>query len=376
MFERSDGKPFVGFDHPFFVADEVKYKRRVEILANNALKSEKWTRRSIGSGVIRDALRTACGPAVTKNLLEHRYGHLNGSVKPLYKVTGRRLADFEAQFYNFFRGGDSTPAEFGPRFDALASYLRDNRLGCTWAFMAYLAFLYAPDRYFPIRPEAFDQLLDTLDHSVGIAGSVSWQKYKEILDVADELRGTLTRYGRASALEIQSYMWVLSYLVDETDLSKDASSDEPNLEDELARRLAAAAERERIGLAGEKLIFELERSRLRGIGRRDLSRRVRLVSADNTSCGYDILSFNRDGSQRHVEVKTTVQSRSTDRGFFLTAGEYVSAQEDSKWIVARVWSIDDTPEHEFLGNIVAEPQREWSIVTSAWFVARNAEIAV
>lgn len=373
MLKGSDGQPFVSFAHPFFVKDEVEYKQRVQILANEALKYGRWKRREIGSGAIRKALRAACGSAVSANLLEHRFGDRNGPARALYGVKRGGLADFETQFYDFFRGGDSTPAQFGPRFDALASFLRENRLGCSWPFMAYLAFVYAPDRYFPILPEAFDLLLNELGLSLNIVGNVSWQKYKEILDVADELRGTLARYGRASPIEIQSYIWVLSCIVREPQRSRDLSSPEPNLEDELARRLKAAEEKERIGLAGEKLILELERSRLRNIGRRDLSRRTRLVSVDNTSCGYDVLSFNRDGSERHVEVKTTVQARSTDRGFFLTAGEYESAQNDSNWTVARVWSIDGTPEHKFLGNIIAEPRGAWSILTAAWFVARIAE---
>lgn len=83
MFEKSGGIPFTGFGHPFFLEDEVDYKQMVRIRAGDVLELSKWTRKSVGSGLIRDRLRTACGPSISKNLLEHRFGVEKGTAAPL-----------------------------------------------------------------------------------------------------------------------------------------------------------------------------------------------------------------------------------------------------------------------------------------------------
>ena len=241
--------------------------------------------------------------------------------------------------------------------------------------MAYLAFIYAPHRYFPILPNAFDRLFGALGLPDTISGRVSWENYSRVLDLADELRSSLSRYGRAGAIDIQSYMWILSYLIDAAVERRKSTIAEVDFEEELRRRLEEAKQRERIGLAGEKLVMESEQRRLIKLGRRDLVRRVRLVSADGSNCGYDILSFNRDGSERHIEVKTTIQSRSFDRGFFVSGNEHECARRDPYWVLARVWGIDDIPVHDFLENMIARAQSTWSVDPITWFISPRGKAA-
>jgi hypothetical protein len=66
-----------------------------------------------------------------------------------------------------------------------------------------------------------------------------------------------------------------------------------------------AANRE-LGRRGEEFVLEFERKRLQDGGRRDLIPRVEWTSQTRgDGAGYDVRSFNTDGSTRLIEVKTT-----------------------------------------------------------------------
>jgi hypothetical protein len=61
-----------------------------------------------------------------------------------------------------------------------------------------------------------------------------------------------------------------------------------------------------LGRRGEEFVLEFERRRLHDGGRRDLAKRIEWtarVRGDGT--GYDVQSFNPDGTARLIEVKTT-----------------------------------------------------------------------
>ena len=77
-----------------------------------------------------------------------------------------------------------------------------------------------------------------------------------------------------------------------------------------------------IGEKGEYFAYRHERRRLRSAGRYDLADRVEWVSRKAVGKGYDIESFETDGSSRAIEVKAT-----TGRGmtFFMSDNEWVIA---------------------------------------------------
>ncbi len=58
--------------------------------------------------------------------------------------------------------------------------------------------------------------------------------------------------------------------------------------------------------AGEKFVLAFERARLKEAGKADLAARIEWVSEiRNNGLGYDILSYETDGSERYIKVKTT-----------------------------------------------------------------------
>ena len=98
-----------------------------------------------------------------------------------------------------------------------------------------------------------------------------------------------------------------------------------------------------LGKAGEELIIDFERRRLAEVERRDLARKVRWVSQeDGDGAGYDILSFDRSGRERLIEVKTTRGTRKTP--FFLTSNERSFADERPEaFRLYRVYEYGEAP---------------------------------
>ncbi|MEZ5606801.1 MAG: DUF3883 domain-containing protein [Burkholderiaceae bacterium] len=80
------------------------------------------------------------------------------------------------------------------------------------------------------------------------------------------------------------------------------------------------------GLAGEKRVFDSEVARLTAAGRVDLARRVEWTSQElGDGAGYDVRSFEIDGRERFLEVKTTIGHKRTP--FYLSRVERDFADE-------------------------------------------------
>ena len=81
-----------------------------------------------------------------------------------------------------------------------------------------------------------------------------------------------------------------------------------------------------LGKAGEEAVLRFERLRLEQEERPDLARKVRWIAQeDGDGAGYDIHSYDRRGSDRLIEVKTTTGGQRTP--FFLTRNECALAEE-------------------------------------------------
>jgi hypothetical protein len=114
----------------------------------------------------------------------------------------------------------------------------------------------------------------------------------------------------------------------------------------IARKYDVAARDARnraLGRAGEERVLAHERASLLAAGRTDLAERIRWVShVDGDGAGYDILSFDTDGCDRLIEVKTTNGWERTP--FQITRNELtVAAARGSDWLLVRLWNFAREP---------------------------------
>lgn len=108
-----------------------------------------------------------------------------------------------------------------------------------------------------------------------------------------------------------------------------------------------------IGSRGEEIVIEAEKDDLKKKGRADLANKVERVSDQSDRFGYDVLSYDTAGNEKHIEVKAT--SENIYR-FFLTANEYTHMQEKNYeiYIVANV--LSKNPQIYKIGKISSAPQ--------------------
>ncbi len=84
-----------------------------------------------------------------------------------------------------------------------------------------------------------------------------------------------------------------------------------------------------LGLAGESFVVNFEHLRLRAAGRDKLADKVEHVSqSQGDGLGFDVLSFETDGRERFIEVKTTAFGKETP--FFISQNEIGFARENAE----------------------------------------------
>ncbi|MFN3474773.1 MAG: DUF3883 domain-containing protein [Blastomonas sp.] len=108
--------------------------------------------------------------------------------------------------------------------------------------------------------------------------------------------------------------------------------------------IAGRDERNRaLGRAGEEVVLHHERATLADAGRHDLAAEVRWISdQDGDGLGFDIASFEPDGRERLIEVKTTNGWERTP--FHISRNELaVSRERRDDWHLIRVYNFARRP---------------------------------
>lgn len=116
------------------------------------------------------------------------------------------------------------------------------------------------------------------------------------------------------------------------------------------------------GYLGEEFVLNYERNRLQKLNLVSLADQVKWISQESASEGYDILSFEEDGSERWIEVKST-----SGRGniFEMSNNEWETAVEaGNKYYIYRVTDVKNKPQIKEYRNPV-QLQSEGLITKSA-----------
>jgi hypothetical protein len=107
--------------------------------------------------------------------------------------------------------------------------------------------------------------------------------------------------------------------------------------------LEIEARNQALGLAGEQFVLLFEKARLASVGREALADKIQHVSREvGDREGFDIRSFEPDGSDRLIEVKTTKHGRETP--FFLSRNEVrVSQSRADRYHLYRLFEFRVNP---------------------------------
>ena len=94
-----------------------------------------------------------------------------------------------------------------------------------------------------------------------------------------------------------------------------------------------------LGERGEKIVLGVEKEYLNAIEREDLAEKVEMVSLYDDSKGFDILSFDKDGNKKYIEVKST-RSKPNKINFILTRNELNKAKKLDNYYIYIVFEVD------------------------------------
>ncbi|MET0621404.1 MAG: DUF3883 domain-containing protein [Pyrinomonadaceae bacterium] len=102
-------------------------------------------------------------------------------------------------------------------------------------------------------------------------------------------------------------------------------------------------ENQKLGRLGEEFVEAYERQRLMEVGKSDLAKKVERISETRgDGAGYDVLSFEDDGTERYIEVKTTNSGKNYP--FYISANELDFSEDFAeKYYLYRVFNFKKSP---------------------------------
>lgn len=95
----------------------------------------------------------------------------------------------------------------------------------------------------------------------------------------------------------------------------------------------------RIGNRGEQIVLKAEKSYLEHMKKGDLAKLLDHVAERDDSVGYDIKSYNLDGTDRLIEVKSTTQKIGSNN-IYLSANELDMAISNNNYFFYIVYEVD------------------------------------
>lgn len=329
------------------------YKQAIPERAAAALRLDRWTLKGIGSGEILERVVEAI-ELQGNNLLqwEARQGPASRAHSRMLEA-GRKAdtrRDLETRLYELFKR-NKTEKE---TFEALVELC-----GKRYELLAYLFFIAKPGRFLPLRTRSFDRTLAELGVDLKTEGQCGWENYLAFIRAMEAVRERLHSEGilDATLLDAHSFCWILArHKVSEGDKKQEArartrafqgemlAADKqrdftPNDDAEIRDMQRESFKRQASGQIAEEIALNAERERLSEEGRGDLSPKVESVS-NRPGLGYDIHSFDADGTERFIEVKNVTNGSR----FFLSEGEWLnSRQRKNYWFYLVSRASSDQP---------------------------------
>ncbi len=333
------------------------YKEWVYHEGRRVLDFGKWKKKGIGQGEILNATIKAIelhqNSEYRNNLVQwdRRYGPESRSHKRLLDAQNNPADLFELEkiLFTLYRGSQSDEESV---FNSLSE-----KLNRKYDLLAYLFFLKDWTRFIPIKPVKFSKALEKLGMPLTLSGRCSWENYQGYLERINLVRNKLSEYRIPGnrLIDAHSFCWILISLWDENSpvkkatwikavpesaskLAKSDFDDDRNLVKTPEDFLDESRQKQFVGANAQLIVFNAEKRKLLKEGKKQLADAVKDVS-ENPSLGYDIESFEVDGSPKRIEVKAVSASKDYWR-FYLSENELLKSKKLNGYVFALVNGIN------------------------------------
>ena len=350
--EAHSGAPFEDFGSG--LPDQWEgYKEWVYHEGRRLLGFAHWRKPDVGTGKILAAAITAieihASTEYRNNLVQWdaRYGDDARSHKVLLEAQGDPALTkrIENALFSLFCGEQSEEPDVFAELVECA--------GKRYDLLAYLFFLKDWTRFMPVKPAKFSQAFGLLDMPYQMAGKCSWENYQGYLERLNLVRRKLAEYQVPGnrLIDAHSFCWILVSLWDAVDRqsrnewitstpraavrpSTLTGSGDVGIEKTADDYLDEAQAKHALGALAQSIVLRAEISRLEEHGKGALASQVRDVSA-NPLLGYDISSYEVNGTPKYIEVKAASANRKYWR-FFLSQNELEKSKQIDGYVFALV----------------------------------------
>lgn len=345
--ETKDGKNFTSFSSSEYLGEQENYKRTLEQTARKILDIKSWNQSNIGTGQIVKRVigaieidTTFDGEKIKNNLVftsQHSYTN-----RPHQKLLDAQESgdtnELETVLFNFYTNG----APDSVSFEELTRIL-----GKKYPLISYLFFIKNKRKYLPISPTNFEKGFGQFNVNVKFSHQCSWDNYILYIDLIKQVKDFLSDEldENIELIDAHSFIWILTRQMDVarkiTSLKYEvvvSKFDADYIKEEsknllVGKEVSMYTEEDRvdgdkvkkfIGDEGEYHVLQYEIQKLKKCGLVDLSEQIERVSKNSDAHGYDIKSYNKDGQEIKIEVKTTT-SRAKQFTFYLSRHELKTA---------------------------------------------------
>lgn len=97
--------------------------------------------------------------------------------------------------------------------------------------------------------------------------------------------------------------------------------------------------KKKIGLQGELIVLNFEKRHLISQGLNKLADKVTQISNENQSAGFDVLSFDKSGKEKRIEVKSTNQKFNDTATFYISNNEVEKSKTLSDYFLYLVFEV-------------------------------------
>jgi hypothetical protein len=130
----------------------------------------------------------------------------------------------------------------------------------------------------------------------------------------------------------------------------------------------------RIGDRGEDIVIKYEISKLKDAGKHSLSNKVKKVSEESDSYGYDVRSFELGGIEKQIEVKSTVSSPGQSQ-FVISESELVKSKILPNYYLYIVFDVNKKePKIWELKNPFVKFKNAIKITPKSYYVYINSSV--